>query len=67
MSRTKLLAMFSIVTVGLFLSSIDGSTAPAPAKNDPAAAFTLKLLNSGDLKSADLKGKVAVLKFVASY
>jgi hypothetical protein len=67
MSKTKLFPMFFIFTVGLFVSHFGGRTALAQAKNDKAPAFTLKLLNGGDLKSSDLKGKVTVLKFVASY
>ncbi len=63
----KLFPMFFIFTVGLFVSYFGGGTALAQAKNDKAPSFTLKLLNGGDLKSSDLKGKVTVLKFVASY
>jgi peroxiredoxin len=49
------------------VSHFDGKTAQAQAKNDKAPSFTLKLLNGGDLKSSDFKGKVTVLKFMASY
>jgi cytochrome oxidase Cu insertion factor (SCO1/SenC/PrrC family) len=59
--------MFFVFTLGLFVSHFDGSTALAQANNDKAPSFTLKLLNGGELKSSDLKGKVTVLKFVASY
>jgi len=67
MSRTKLFPMFFIFTFGLFVSHIGGRAALALAKKVTAPSFTLKLLNGGDLKSSDLKGKVTVLKFVASY
>ena len=67
MSRIKSFPMFFIFTFGLFVSPFDGRTALAQAKNDKAPSFTLKLLNGGDLKSSDFKGKVTVLKFVASY
>jgi AhpC/TSA family len=67
MTGIKLFPMFSILTFGLFVFLFDGRTALAQAKNDQAPSFTLKLLNGGDLKSSDLKGKVTVLKFVASY
>jgi thiol-disulfide isomerase/thioredoxin len=59
--------MFFILTFGLFTFHFTGRTALPQAKNDKAPSFTLKLLNGGDLKSSDLKGKVTVLKFVASY
>ncbi len=67
MSRIKLFPMFFFLTFGLFVSHFGGRTALPQAKNDMAPSFTLKLLNGGDLKSSDLKGKVTVLKFVASY
>ena len=67
MSRTKLFPMFFIFIFGLFVSHFDGRTALAQAKNDKAPSFTLKLLNGGEIKSSELKGKVTVLKFVASY
>ena len=66
MSKTKLFPMFFIFMFGLFVSHFDGRTALAQAKNDKAPSFTLKLLNGGELKSP-IKGKVTVLKFVASY
>ena len=67
MSRIKLFPLLFSFTFSLFVSHFDGRTALAQAKNDNAPSFTLKLLNGGDLKSSDLKGKVTVLKFVASY
>ena len=67
MSRIKLFPMFFIFMFGVFVSYFDGRTALAQAKNDKAPSFTLKLLNGRDLKSSDFKGKVTVLKFVASY
>ena len=67
MSGIKLLLICVILAFGLFAFHFTGGTALAQAKNDKAPSFTLKLLNGGDLKSSDLKGKVAVLKFVASY
>ena len=67
MSGIKLLMICVILAFGLFVSHFDGRTALAQAKNNKAPSFTLKLLNGGDLKSSDLKGKVTVLKFVASY
>ena len=67
MSRIKLFAMFFTLTFGHFVFHFDGPTVLAQAKNDQAAAFTLKLLNGGDLNSSDFKGKVTVLKFMATY
>ena len=67
MSGTKFVLMFLILVFGLFASHLTSNTALAQAKNDNAPSFTLKLLNGGDLKSSDLKGKVTVLKFVSSY
>ena len=67
MNRTKLLTSFFILAVGLVGFHFTDKTAPAQVKNDQAPSFTLKLLNGGNLKSSDLKGKVTVLKFVSSY
>jgi len=67
MSRTKLFLIFFIFTFGLFVSHFGGGTVLAQAKNDKAPSFTLKLLNGGEIKSSELKGKVTVLKFMASY
>ena len=67
MSRIRLFPMFFILAFGLFTFHFTGRTALAQAKNDQAPSFTLKLLNGGDLKSSELKGKVTVLKFMASY
>jgi hypothetical protein len=67
MSVTKFVPMFLMLLFGLFALHLTSNTALSQAKNDQAPSFTLKLLNGGDLKSSDLKGKVMVLKFVASY
>jgi AhpC/TSA family len=67
MSGIKLLPIFFISAFGLFAFHFTARTALPQAKNDKAPSFTLKLLNGGDLKSSDVKGKVTVLKFVASY
>ena len=67
MTRIKLFPIRFILAFGLFAFQFPGRTALAQAKNDKAPSFTLKLLNGGDLKSSDFKGKVTVLKFVASY
>lgn len=67
MSGTKFVPMFLILVFGLFGLHLTSNTALSQAKNDQAPSFALKLLNGGDLKSSDLKGKVTVLKFVSSY
>jgi len=65
MSRMKLFLIFIIFS--FFLSRADGISPAAQAKDDKAEPFTLKLLSGGDFISSELKGKVAVLKFVSSY
>jgi cytochrome oxidase Cu insertion factor (SCO1/SenC/PrrC family) len=67
MNRKHLLSVFFALafTFAIFLF-VDKSTS-AQLKSDKAPPFTLRLLNGGEFKSSDLKGKVAVLKFVASY
>lgn len=67
MTRTKFVPLFLIFTVGVLVPHFSDKAAAAQARNDPAPSFTLKLLNGNDFESSDLKGKVAVLKFVASY
>ena len=67
MSRIKLFPMFFILAFGLLVFYFNGRTALPQAKNDKAPSFTLKLLNGGDFNSSDFKGKVTVVKFVASY
>ncbi|MGH7846591.1 MAG: peroxiredoxin family protein [Candidatus Binatia bacterium] len=67
MSGIKVLPMCLILTLGFFTLHFTDRTALAQAKNDKAPSFTLKLLNGGDLKSSELRGKVTVLKFVASW
>ena len=67
MIRIKLFPILFILAFGLFTFHFTGRAALAQAKKVTAPSFTLKLLNGGDLKSSDLKGKVTVLKFVASY
>jgi hypothetical protein len=67
MTKTKSLAILSVLACGLFVSQFSEKTFSAQAKKDNAPSFTLKLLNGGDLKSSELEGKVTVLKFVASW
>jgi cytochrome oxidase Cu insertion factor (SCO1/SenC/PrrC family) len=67
MTTKKFLPMFLILAFGLLAFHFTARTALPQAKNNQAPPFTLKLLNGGELKSSDLKGKVTVLKFVASY
>ena len=68
MSTKNCVAMVFILTFGFNLSDSGARSASAQAKqSETAPSFTLKLLNGDEFKSSDLKGKVAVLKFVASY
>ena len=67
MSGIKLLPIFFTLAFGLAVFSFADKSTSAQIKKDQAPSFTLKLLNGGDLQSSDLKGKVTVLKFVASY
>ena len=67
MSRIDLLSIVFIFAFGPFMSQFDGRTVLAQDKSDKAPSFTLKLLNGGDFKSSDFKGRVAILKFAASY
>jgi len=67
MRRINLFPLFFIFAVGLLVPHFSDRVMAAQARNDLAPSFTLKLLNGGELKSSDLKGKVAVLKFVSSY
>jgi len=67
MSRIKLLQIFFTLAFGLAVFHFANRTALGQVKNEKAPSFTLNLLNGGDLKFSDLKGKVTVLKFVASY
>jgi hypothetical protein len=67
MRRAKLFSLLVIFTVGLLALRFGDRVAAAQARNDPAPSFTLKLLNGRDFDSSELKGKVAVLKFVSSY
>jgi hypothetical protein len=41
---------------------------PAPVHSaEPAPSFTLKLLDGGTITSGDLRGKLGVLRFMASW
>jgi len=51
----------------LFIFHLPGHGVSAQVKKAAAPEFTLQLLDGGTLKSSELKGKVQVLKFVASY
>lgn len=67
MTKTKILPIFTTLAFCLFVFSFADKSTSAQIKKDQAPSFTLKLLNGGDLRSSELKGKVTVLKFVASY
>jgi hypothetical protein len=63
--RTRWVA--ALLIFGLVGFSHAGKSVHGQAQKGEAPSFGLKLLNGGEFKSSDLKGKVAVIKFVASY
>jgi hypothetical protein len=65
MSNPRLFVVVLMV-IPFLCCAVDRSAA-AEVRNDTAPSFTLKLLNGGEFKTSDIKGKIAVLKFVASY
>jgi hypothetical protein len=65
MTRTRWVT--ALLIVGLVGFYHAGKNVHGQAQKEKAASFALKLLNGGELKSSDLKGKVTVIKFVASY
>lgn len=60
-------AVLFALLLGLCILSFPNHDIYAQNKSVAAPAFTLKLLDGGTLKSSELKGKIQVLKFVASY
>jgi len=60
-------AVLFALFLGLCILPFPNHDIYAQNKNVAAPAFTLKLLDGGTLKSSELKGKIQVLKFVASY
>jgi len=67
MTQTKSFLTLLALVLALLALRIPATTFSAQTKPDQAPSFTLKLLNGGELKSAELKGKVAILKFMASW
>jgi len=67
MTKTKSLVILSTLIFGLIGVRLTDQTISAQSQKERAPAFTLKLLNGGELKSTDFAGKVAVLKFKASW
>ena len=67
MKRIKIVSDLFYLDVRSLRRSFYRSDHTGAAKSDKAPSFTLNLLSGGDLKSSDLKGKITVLKFVASY
>jgi cytochrome oxidase Cu insertion factor (SCO1/SenC/PrrC family) len=51
----------------LATAAIAAAAIPTMDAAEPAPAFTLKLLDGGTLKLDDLRGKVGVLRFMASW
>jgi hypothetical protein len=67
MTQIKSLMILLSLFSGLHAVHLTDKTVVAQTKKDAAPPFTLKLLSGGQLKSTELEGKVAVLKFVASW
>ena len=67
MTGTKLETIVLVLVFGVFIFVFSGKAVVAQQKTETAPAFALKLLNGGELKSTDFAGKVAVLKFKASW
>lgn len=67
MSKTIGFTIAIALLLGLYFIQPPSHGISAQSKNVAAPAFTLKLLDGGNLKSSELKGKIQVLKFVASY
>ena len=67
MSGTKSFVVVFVLLAGLLLLYSPIESAPAQIDKVKAPAFALKLLDGGELKSTELQGKVAVLKFKASW
>lgn len=65
--KMKLLAILFTLGFGASVLNLAGKTESAQIKTEKAPSFTLKLLNGGEFKSSELREKVAVLKFVASW
>jgi cytochrome c biogenesis protein CcmG/thiol:disulfide interchange protein DsbE len=66
----KLLLLLAVVSVLLLLTyglGTDPKVIPSPLVNREAPAFTLQLFDGGTVRLADLRGKVVVLNFWASW
>jgi peroxiredoxin len=59
--------MAILAALGFLLTFGPPFVLPAPAVGQPAPAYTLKLLDGTELKSSDLKGKVVVFNFWATW
>lgn len=67
MKSSKPSATFAVLMLSFLGLYLAGPTVLAQSKNNKAPAFTLNLLNGGELKSSELEGKLVVLKFKASW
>jgi len=67
--RSLLLALLVVGFVGLlaFGFTRDPKAIPSPLVGQAAAPFTLPLLEGGELRLADLRGKIVVVNFWASW
>jgi hypothetical protein len=67
MNKKQSLMILAALVFGISVFHFLDKSVWAQVKQDKAPAFTLKLLNGGDLKFTGLEVKLTVLKFVASY
>ena len=67
MNQIKLFPMVLALALSFFAGHLTARTVLPQEKDNRAPAFTLELLKGGEVKSSELTGKIAVLKFMASY
>lgn len=65
--RDFLLSGFLLSAIALSYLVPQGTIGAAEVKREKAPSFVLKLFDGGELKSSDLRGKLVVLKFMASW
>lgn len=67
MTKLTRFSIFFALLLGLYFLQSPRHELNAQSKDVAAPAFTLNLLDGGTLRTSELKGKIQVLKFVASY
>lgn len=67
MAKRQPLALIVVLILSLFVFDSSDQRVSAQPQKDSAPSFTLQLLDGAVLHSSELRGKVTVLKFVASW